>query len=87
MKTWKWFQIKNMIIVRVTDSERPDISGSIRSIKMYSYAQCTVVSGEVPCLAQEEQGSAPSTLSTYTPPHLPGVGRTRVSPIFASKQI
>jgi hypothetical protein len=48
------------VIVNVSDSERYDISGPIRSIKMYSYAQCTVqerlvCSGGVPCLAQEEQ--------------------------------
>jgi hypothetical protein len=28
-------------------------------------------------LAQEKQGSAPSTLSTYPPPHLPGVVGTQ----------
>jgi hypothetical protein len=55
----------------VSDSERPDISGSIRSIKMYSYAQSTVqerlvCSGDVPCLPQEEQGSSP-----LHPEHLP----------------
>ncbi len=64
-------------ILPVTDSERPDISGPIRSIKMYSYAQCTVqerlvCGADVPCLAHMEQGSDPSTLSTYPPP--PGLG-------------
>jgi hypothetical protein len=29
-------------VLIVSDSERPDKSGPIRSIKMYSYAQCTV---------------------------------------------
>jgi hypothetical protein len=58
-------------IVYVSDSERPDVSGSIQSIKMYSYAQCTVqerlvCSGDVPCVAQEEQGSGP-----LHPEHLP----------------
>ncbi len=49
---------------------------------MYSYAQCTVqerlvCSGYVPCLAHMEQGSGPSTLSTYPPPYLPGVMGTQ----------
>jgi hypothetical protein len=66
----------------VSDGERPNISSPIRNIKMYSYAQCTVqerlvCSGDVPCLAQEEQGSGPSTLSTYPPPYLPGVVGTQ----------
>ncbi len=57
--------------VLVLDSERPDISGPIQSIKMYSYAQCTVqersvCSGDVPCLAHMEQGSGP-----LHPEHLP----------------
>jgi hypothetical protein len=61
---------------------RPSISGPIRSIKMYSWAQCTmqerlVCSGDEPCVAQEEQGFGPSTLSTYPPPHLPGVVGTQ----------
>jgi hypothetical protein len=48
----------------VSDRERPNVSGPIRSIKMYSYAQCTVqerlvCSGDVPCLAHMEQGSGP----------------------------
>jgi hypothetical protein len=56
----------------VSDSERPEISGSIRSIKMYSYAQSTVqerlvCSGDVPCLAQEEQGSGPLHPDYLTP--------------------
>ncbi len=49
---------------------------------MYSYAQCTVqerlvCGGDVPCLAHMEQGSGPSTLSTYLPPYLPGVMGTQ----------
>jgi hypothetical protein len=68
--------------MHVLDSERPDVSGPIRSIKMYSYAQCTVqerlvCSGDVPCLAHMEQRSGPSTLSTYSPPYLPGVMGTQ----------
>ncbi len=48
----------------VTDRERPNVSGPVRSIKMYSYAQCTVQErlvyyGDVPCLAHMEQGSGP----------------------------
>jgi hypothetical protein len=48
----------------VPDHGRPSISGPIRSIKMYSWARCTVqkrllCSGDVPCLAQEEQGPGP----------------------------
>jgi hypothetical protein len=57
----------------VLDHGRPSISGPIRSIKMYSWAQCTVqkrllCSGDVPCVAQEEQGFGPSILSTYPLP-------------------
>ncbi len=57
----------------VPDHGRPSISGPIRSNKMYSWAQCTVqkrllCSGDVPCVAQEEQGFGPSTLSTYPLP-------------------
>jgi hypothetical protein len=49
----------------VLDHGRPSISGLIRSTKMYSYAQCTVqerlvCSGDVPFVAQEEQGFPPS---------------------------
>ncbi len=66
----------------VSDSERPDISGPIQSIKMYSYAQCTVqerlvCSGDVSCLAIWSRDLAPSTLSTYPPPCLPGVVGTQ----------
>jgi hypothetical protein len=48
----------------VTHRERPNVSGPIRSIKMYSYALCTmqerlVCCGDVPCLAHMEQGSGP----------------------------
>jgi hypothetical protein len=57
----------------VLDHGRPSISSSIRSIKMYSWNQCTeqerlVCSGDVPCVTQEEQGFGPSTLSTYPLP-------------------
>jgi hypothetical protein len=57
------FKIVSRIML-ISDSERPDISGPILSIKMYSYAQCTVqeklvCSGDVPCLAHMEQGSGP----------------------------
>jgi hypothetical protein len=46
------------------------ISGSIRSIKMHNWAQCTMQEGlvcgrDVPWVAQEEQGFGPSTLKTY----------------------
>ncbi len=52
-------------VLSVPDHGRPNISGPIRSIQMYSWAQCTVqerlvCSGDVPCLAQEEQGFGPS---------------------------
>jgi hypothetical protein len=52
------------MVLSVTDRERPNVSGPIRSIKMYSYAQCTmqerlVCCGDVPCLAHMEQGSGP----------------------------
>jgi hypothetical protein len=48
----------------VSGRERPDVSGPIRSIEMYSYDQCTiqerlVCCGDVPCLAHMEQGSGP----------------------------
>jgi hypothetical protein len=61
------------IVATVPDHGRPSISGPIRSIKMHSWAQCTVqkrllCSGDVPCVAQEEQGFGPSTLSTYPLP-------------------
>jgi hypothetical protein len=57
--------------ITVPDHGRPSISGPIRSIKMYSWAQCTVqerflCSGDVPCVAQEEQGFGP-----LHPEHLP----------------
>ncbi len=47
-----------------TDRERPNVSSPIRSIKMYSYAQCTMQErleccGDVSCLAHMEQGSGP----------------------------
>jgi hypothetical protein len=57
----------------VKDSDRPGISSPVRSIKMYSYAQCTVqqelvCGGDVPCLAHMEQGSSP-----LHPEHLPSL--------------
>jgi hypothetical protein len=60
-----------MSLRTVLDHGRPSISGPIRSIKMYSWAQCTVqerlgCSGDVPCVAQEEQGFGP-----LHPEHLP----------------
>ncbi len=65
-------------IVSVLDHGRPSISGSIRSIKMYSWAQCTmqerlVCSRDVPWVAQEEQGSGPFHPEHIPPPHLPGI--------------
>ncbi len=58
-------------VICVSDRERPNVSGPIQSIKMYSYAQCTVqerlvCSGDVPCLVHMEQGSGP-----LHPEHLP----------------
>jgi hypothetical protein len=66
----------------VSDRERPDVSGPIRSIKMYSYAPCTMQEGsvccrDVPCLAHMELGSGPLHLSTYHPPYLPGAMGTQ----------
>ncbi len=60
-----------MYFIIVPDHGRPSISGPIRSIKMYSWAQCTmqerlVCSENVPCVAQEEQGFGP-----FHPEHLP----------------
>ncbi len=54
------------------DRDRPNVSGPIRSIKMYSYAQCAVQErlvccGDVPCLAHMEQGSGP-LYSEHLPP-------------------
>jgi hypothetical protein len=62
-----------ILVVFVPDHGRPSISGPIRSIKMYSWAQCAVqkrllCSGDVPSVAQKEQGFGPSTLSTYPLP-------------------
>jgi hypothetical protein len=31
-----------LLIIFVSDGERPDVSGPIQSIKMYSHAQCTM---------------------------------------------
>jgi hypothetical protein len=60
--------------VTVSDRERPNVSGPLRSIKIYSYAQCTVQErlvccGDVPCLAHMEQGSGP--LHSEHPPLSP----------------
>jgi hypothetical protein len=57
--------------IAVSDRERPNVSGPIRSIKMYSYAQCTmqerlVCCGDVSGLAHMEQGSG-----TLHSEHLP----------------
>jgi hypothetical protein len=59
------------------DGKRSGVSGPIRSVKIYSCAQCTmqkksVCCRDVPCLAHMEQGPGPSTLSTHHPPYLPG---------------
>ncbi len=67
------YQLQPYRVIFVPDHGRPSISGPIRSIKMYSWAQCTVqkrlvCSGDIPCVAQEEQGFGPSTLSTYPLP-------------------
>ncbi len=55
-----------------TRQKRPDVSSPIRSVKIYSYAQCTmqkrsVCCRDVPCLAHMDQGPGPSTLSTHPP--------------------
>ncbi len=65
------FILRYLNILSVSDRERPDVSGPIRSIKMYSYAQCTmqersVCCRDVPCLAHMELGSGP-----FHPEHLP----------------
>ncbi len=49
---------------------RPDVSGPIRSVKMYSCVQCTMQKRSVCCrdvsgLAHMEQGPGPSSLSTH----------------------
>ncbi len=66
----------------VSDGERPDVSGPVRSIKMYSHAQCTmqersVCSRDVPCLAHMELGSVPLHPAPTPPPYLPGVMGTQ----------
>ncbi len=62
----------------VTDIGRSDVSSPIRSIKMYSYAQCTMQERSVyPAWPIWSWDLAPSTLSTYPPPHLPGVMGTQ----------
>jgi hypothetical protein len=53
-----------LVNVVVLDHGRPSISGSIRSIKMYSWAQCIVqkrllCSGDVPCVAKRSRDFAP----------------------------
>jgi hypothetical protein len=69
-------------LVTVSDRERPDVSGPIRSSKMYSNAHCTmqerlVCCGDVPYLAIWSRDLAPSTLSNYPSPYLPGVMGTQ----------
>jgi hypothetical protein len=64
-------EIPKTAIISVIDRKRPDVSGPIQSIKMYSYVQCTmqgrsVCCGDVPCLAHMELGSVP-----LHPEHLP----------------
>jgi hypothetical protein len=59
------------LCLTVTDRGRSDVSGPIQSIKMYSYARCTmqersVCCRDVPCLAHMELGSGP-----LHPEHLP----------------
>jgi hypothetical protein len=73
-----------IINLTVWEREGPDVSGPIRSIKMYSYAQCARQEGlvcceDVPCLAHMEQGSGPlhSEHLQYTSPYLPGVMGTQ----------
>ncbi len=63
--------------VSVLDFGRPSISGSIRSIKMYSWAYCTMQKGLVcrEMYPEDPRGAGigpPSTLSTPLP-HLPEV--------------
>ncbi len=58
----------------VSDRKRSGVSGSIRSVKMYRYAQCimqekSVCCRDVPCLAHMEQGPGPLHLE-YLPPSL-----------------
>jgi hypothetical protein len=57
--------------------KKSGVSGSIRSTKMYSCAQCamqeeSVCCRDVPCLAHMEQGPGPSTLNTCPPHYMPG---------------
>jgi hypothetical protein len=52
------------LITSCNRQREANVSGLIRSIKMYSYAQCTmqerlVCCGDVPCVAHMEQGSGP----------------------------
>jgi hypothetical protein len=68
------FLERSNLVNIVLDFGRPSISGSIRSIKMYSWAQCTMQEGLV-CreMYPEEQGFGPSTLrcSEWAPTPLP----------------
>jgi hypothetical protein len=61
-----------IIYLIVPDHGRPSISGPIRSIKMYSWAQCTMqercVVEMYPGWPKRSRDSAPSTLSTYPLP-------------------
>jgi hypothetical protein len=64
----------------VADGKRSGVSGPIRSIKMYSYAQCTMQERSVyQCVVEMypvwpiwSRDLAPSTLSTCPSPYLPG---------------
>ncbi len=73
-------KVKYMKIV--SDSERPDVSSPIRSIKMYSYAHVLCkrdwwVVEMYPVWPIWSWDLAPSTLSTYPPPYQPGVMGTQ----------
>jgi hypothetical protein len=66
-----YYYVKISLSIIVSDVERPDVSGPIRSIKMYSHAQCTMQERsmccrDVPCLAHVDLGSGP-----LHPEHLP----------------
>jgi hypothetical protein len=75
------FKYKSFMLI-VTDRERPNVSGPIGSIKMYSYAQCTMqerwcVVEMYPVWPIWSRDLAPSTQSTYPSPYLPGVMGTQ----------
>ncbi len=67
-----------MEVVIVSDGQRPDVSGPIRSVNMYSYVQCTmqersVCCRDVCCLAHIEQAPGPLHPEHLPPPpYLPG---------------